>query len=63
MKQTRQASHSVSNSSPVQESSATDQDKPKRRIQSTAEILARGVSLSEVQKAVHQLRPQVHQVG
>ncbi|HYF94306.1 MAG TPA: hypothetical protein VD969_18970 [Symbiobacteriaceae bacterium] len=62
MKQPPYASLSSAVAAP-QQSQTANQDKPRRRLRSTAEILARGVSLDEVQKAVKQLRPEVHQVG
>lgn len=48
---------------PAQEPLVQEKEMRPRPRPSTAEILARGVSLAEVQEAVKRLRPQIHQVG
>ncbi|HWI51800.1 MAG TPA: hypothetical protein VNT01_06650 [Symbiobacteriaceae bacterium] len=43
--------------------SCPNEEKRRPSLRSTAEILARGVSLAQVEEAVKRLRPQVHRVG
>ncbi|HWI61798.1 MAG TPA: hypothetical protein VNT75_08175 [Symbiobacteriaceae bacterium] len=62
MKKTQQAPPCTGTASAA-DSPQAERSKRRQALLSTAQILARGVTLDEVQQAVKKLRPQIHQVG